>query len=281
MVICGIENPFYSAVALNDNNPPLLLILQTLLNSSKRIEMGVGDEYRRELEKRIIKKATRVACCDNESSGFVRKNAPQAKIFDFTFPTNDPEISNVQKDKTFVFFARGIEKFKGVEDVLKAFSILQKKHPESTLEIIGDCRPEYKIFLDEMIGELKIKDSVSYYPFFPSHQDALIQVQKAYVAVLPGITAPLNGTVREAMLLGMPTIVYRNSVIDKINGDNNKIFAAEMEDINDLANKMTYVMENIIEAKKVAANGKKYAETHFTSSSAGERLVSIIRESIC
>ena len=106
--------------------------------------------------------------------------------------------------------------------------------------------------------------------------DMYRQVQKSHYAVLPGITAPLNSTVRESMFMRMPTIVYNNDAIQKINTDMHCLFAAKMEDYEDLALKMVFCLDNPLEALKSANNAFDYAQKNLSNNQIGKTVVANI-----
>ena len=274
VVLCGAENPIYSLSALDVKDKPILVILQTLLNSAKRIEMGVGSAYRRDVESRILRHAKYFSVIEQVAKDYLGKNNPNAKCFKFNFPTKQPHVDvTIPKEFDFIFFARGITKFKGVEDTIKAFSVVHKEHPEATLNISGGCDPAYKQQLEQMVEEYGIKDAVSWHGHFDLHADVFRQLQKAHAVVVPGITSALNSTVKEAMLMGLPTIVYETSATPEINRQNRCLFTAKMEDTVDLAKMMISVLEDKEAASKVAVSGRRYAERNFSTQASSSLLI--------
>ena len=100
----------------------------------------------------------------------------------------------------------------------------------------------------------------------------MTEVMKARIAVLPGITAPFNSTVRETMFMGIPTIVYGNDVIDAINNEKMNLLTATKEDITDLGRKMLYALDHPELMEKMAERAKTYAQNHFSVEAVGKRL---------
>ena len=275
-ILCGAENSDYSIASLNVKCPQLV-ILQTLLNSDKRKQLGVGTPFRRKIEKRILTNAKFFAVSNKEEDQFINSINPSATCFPFVYPTATPPMFPVvKKEYDFVFFAAVLSRFKGTTDLVKAFSIVHKKYPALQLAIIGRTSDEYMSSLCRLIENGGISDNVSLIGSFPSHIEMFKAVQKARIAVLPGITAPLNTTVREAMLLGIPTIVYGNEVTSSINKDKVCLLEAKMENVEDLSDKMIYAFENKREMETIALNGKWYAESHFSTKSVEKNLLYII-----
>ena len=265
VMICGAENPDYAMAFLNNECPNKLVILQTLMNDPKRIAMGVSTDFRREIEDKVIRHANFFAVPDSQWIGYVKSVNPNAICHTFTFPTIEPIVDKeTRKQYDFVFFAGILGRNKGTNDVVSALGIVAKKFPNVTLNIIGGADKEYMAELYRQIKDEGIEKNIIMTPSFPVREDVFKQVAKSNYAVLPGITASLNSTVREAMLLGMPTIAYETPDTIKINQKSQCILTAKMEDIEDLAAKMEFAIINSKAMNGIGENGEKYAKAHFS-----------------
>ena len=274
IVLCGAENPDYSSAVLDVRNKPVYVILQTLLNSKKRIEMGVGSDYRRAIENRIFSHVVYYSTSNKEGIDYISHINNRAQFLSAGFPSHRPVV-DINKGKTydFVFFARGITKNKGIEDAIKALAIVKKEKADVSLAIIGGCEVNYEKTLRGLISALGIESNVDFKGFYPSIDDSYNEVSKSRSALLPGITAGLNSTVREAMLMGMPTICYATSYTDVINVDKCCLITARMNDVEDLAEKMLFTILQHEEAGIIAASGQEYAHLHFSNSAIVDKLL--------
>ncbi|MDD4729685.1 MAG: glycosyltransferase [Dysgonamonadaceae bacterium] len=264
VILCGAENPIYSASVLDIPKKPIFVIIQTLLSSKKRIEMNVGSEYRRDVEKRIIKHANYFGTNDNEEINYIKSINPKAKIYSFVFPTFIPPLyNNEKKESDFVFYARGISKFKGIEDALDAFAIVKQQHPHIIMNVIGSCSLSYLDILKKKCDNLNILNNVNFCGFFNSMEDAFRQVQKSRCILVPGITASLNSTIREGMFMRIPTVCYETEATKIINKDNKCLFTAITGDVPGLASQMRFVINNVSDVSRIVSNALEYAQTHF------------------
>ena len=148
-----------------------------------------------------------------------------------------------------------------------------KQVPDARLCIIGKCEDNYRRFLDELITSLSITRNVVFAGYFELIEDVYNTVAKAGIAVLPGITAGLNSTIREAMLMGLPTICYRSRATDSINSKAENLIAAEKEDIGELAGLMIKALSDRVWVSQVAIRGKVYADTAFSNKAIVEKLL--------
>jgi glycosyltransferase involved in cell wall biosynthesis len=272
LVICGLEIP--ECISAYQDGVPIYAMLQTLLNRDKSIQYSIGTEYTRTLEIETIKKLKYIGCPLEDYFNSAIKINPNAYYFKIAFPAIAPPLfDNIKKEFSFVFFAGSVMKNKGVEDAIKAYAIVRKKYPETTLNIIGKCATEYRRQLDVLIQENNLKENVFFSDYFSRFEDVYKQVQKSSYVVLPSITAPFNTTVRESMFMGMPTIVYSTSVTKVINQRTSCLLEARMEDIEDLASKMIFAIENQDVMLAIGRAGKAYAENHLSSESLGLNLI--------
>lgn len=277
VIVCGAENPIYSLSMLDIKNIPVYVILQTLLNDPKRIAMGVGDEYRRNVERRILLNGKYFGVVEKVAADYIKRNNQVASCFDFNFPTSIPQVSvDSQKAFDYIFFARGITKNKGVEDVIRAFAIVCAKEPNATLNISGGCPDTYLSELKGLISELQLTDNVTFHGHFQKHVDVFYQLSKARYIVVPGITSALNTTVKESMLMKLPTICYETSATPRINQEKQCLITAEMENVNSLADAMLDAYQNPTKAQEIARNGYEYAMSNFTAEAVCKKLISNI-----
>lgn len=277
ILICGAENPEYSTCALLFENKPIFVILQTLLNSPKRISLGIGSEYRRRLENMIFKRVMYYGSINIEECNYIKTLNPDANCLKLMFPSSGltPNLER-RKEFDFVFFANGLSKYKGTEDALRGFITVHKKYRAARINIIGSCESAYRRLLDEIVNSNGIQDNVVFSERYPRKKDVIQQVQRAKVAVLPGITAPLNSTVRECMFLGIPVIVYETGVTQIINKEAVALLEAKMENVVDLGGKMLYAYEHSNEMNEMAKRAKLYAENNFSKNAVKQALTADI-----
>lgn len=261
IILCGAENAYYSIGVLDEKKIPVYTILQTLLNDPKRIDMGIGTSYRRKIELDIFRYGHYFCTTSDKAVDKIKEVNKEAIMLPAMFPTHRPTVVIPdKKNYDFVFFAKSIKKNKGIEDVLQALSFVKKTYPAITLNIIGKCTVEYREDLDNIIKLLGLQENVYFSGFYNSIEDTYLNVIKANAAVLPGITAGLNSTVREAMFMGLPTVCYETEATISINEEKTCLLTAPMGNVDELARLMLVTKEKPEYSLKIATNGKLYAE---------------------
>lgn len=268
IILCGAENPRYGIAVLDIIKTPIIVILQTLLNDPKRIEYKLGSPYRRKVEYDIFKHANYFCTTSEHAMEVIRSQNNNAVMLPIRFPTHQPVVDvPAEKECDFVFFARYVRKNKGIEDILNALANVKKTHKNVLFNIIGNCEDEYYSLLCNIINENGLQDNVRFLGYFPNIEDSYYHVARAKVVVVPGITAALNSTVRESMLIGMPTICYETEATKEINSGDSCLLTARFCDVEDLSRVMIWAIEHGLEINKIAENGKHYAERMFGNSS--------------
>lgn len=273
VVLCGAENPCYSSVALDINDYPIYLLLQTVLNNPQLISYNVGSPYRREMEKKIFQKILYFGTSGYKYYSLYKSINSNAVCLSTKFPSHKPLIQeNTTKEYDFLFYGQ-LSKNKGVEDLIKAMSNVVDSYPNATLCIIGEPNGEYGSHLQELVVKSNCASNIVFLPRFSSIDDLHATVQKGRCVVLPSITG-FNSTIRESMLMNLPVIVYETEYIkNNINVEKECLLSAKINDIDDLYKKMLFAIENPTIMFDIAKNGKEYAEREFDNDIIGNNLI--------
>lgn len=267
VVVSGAENPYYSLSALDIKNTPVLVLLQTVLNNPKSISYNVGSDYNRKTELRVLKNCTYFGCPGVMYYNCLKTINPHAIVFKQFFPIKTPPVLEKHTHEfDFVFYASVITKNKGIEDLVKAFAIVCRRYPNTTLNIIGRWPVGYKNTIETTIVSYGINENIHYNEYFPEHLDVFHQIMKSRYAVVPGITALINSTVLEPMFMKIPVITYATTGTPYLNRKRQSVLLAENENFYDLADKMIYALENEAAMMQIAENGYQTVNTEFSPS---------------
>ncbi|HEY4966332.1 MAG TPA: glycosyltransferase, partial [Puia sp.] len=141
---------------------------------------------------------------------------------------------------------------KGVDILLRAWTIVHESFPAANLLIIGDgVTHAYQQF----VNELGIGDTVQ---FLGKKSDLIVYHRKASVFVLPSRREGMSNALMEAMLYAIPCVATdisgsRDLILDKVNG-----ILVPPADVKSLAAGIIYLLANTNEADEM---GKKARET--------------------
>jgi hypothetical protein len=79
--LIGLENTYYSMAALDINNYPVYVSIQTVLNNPNLSKYGVGNSYAREIEMKIFQKEKYFGCSGRLYHDLIQQANDQAIFF--------------------------------------------------------------------------------------------------------------------------------------------------------------------------------------------------------
>lgn len=131
------------------------------------------------------------------------------------------EEQKKESEKTLIFLGR-INKQKGIEDVISAYSALYKKNIVKKLWVVGSGEPTYVEKIKEMVESLGISSSVEFFGYVDNVKKFSL-LSKAHVLLVPSIHEGWGLTVPEAGHVGTPAIAYyskglRDTIKDGVSG---------------------------------------------------------------
>jgi len=276
--LIGTENPYYSTTVLDIKNIPVYVSAQTVYTNPARTKND--DKYSQlnwDIELKIHDKEKYFGCTGRMHRDLILQNKPDAIIFKMFFPIEKPVgIKKMPKIFDFVFFA-GLEKKKGVEDLIDALAIVKKEKCNVKLNIIGRCSIEYMDFLIKKIDELKLKENVIFNDYFPIHSDLYQHIVQSRYAVLPLKLDIIASSVVEAILLDLPVVTYKTTGTPYLNKEEETVLLSEIGDIEMLANNMLKLLKSPELGKKLQMKAKIFVEREFDNTASAKRLVSNYR----
>lgn len=165
-------------------------------------------------------------------------------------------------DRPLVLFVGGLEPRKGLEYLLFAMELVQKKVPDARLIVVGkeafsSSRGE-KTFFNVLIKRLGIEDHVEF--VFDVDDNELPKYYAACdVFALPSRMEGWGLSLMEAMATGKPVIATKvggipELVEDKVNG-----YLCSLGDVTTLAKRIVYLLEHKDAAERMGERGLKKA----------------------
>lgn len=199
------------------------------------------------------------------------------------FRKSKPIFKNKQFTITYVGLMNN--KKDGVDILIKAFSIVNKKYPNTKLKLIGPKKP-VQDYLQQLkiIKNKNLEDKVEYLgeisrnkvPNLLLESDCLALARPKSIQAQYGFPTKLG----EYLMTGKPVVVTSVGDITYYLKDNYNAFIAEPDNVQDFANKIINVINDKENAKKVGKNGKSIALSFFDSKKQSENIVKILNISI-
>jgi len=187
----------------------------------------------------------------------------------FTPKGSDDLKSNLNlEDKSFIFLFIGrLNQDKGIFDLIKSFELVNSKHPQAALLIVGLDEENILPFIQNHILYNK---SIFYHEATPRPQDFMAM---ADVLCLPSYREGFGSVIIEAAACGTPSIgseIY--GLTDAIeDGESGYLFPVGC--IKSLADKMIYSIENPEELQQASKYAMQRAREEFSDELSSELLV--------
>jgi len=150
--------------------------------------------------------AVEAAALDVRHRGIVIPNPVEppcpAVVLRGAFRHRHPSLTN----KTTLLFLSRLDPIKGLDLLLPAFAILQRRFPDTALVIAGDGDPHYIASLHHQARQLRLEDSILWTGFLKGEEkQAALADSDLYV--LPSYSENFGVAVVEAMGAGIPVVV--------------------------------------------------------------------------
>ncbi len=202
---------------------------------------------------------------------FVESGCAVSKVHVVNMIVDEGRFSGIKKieGKPYIAYCGSASNNKdGVDQLIKAFAIFSKKHPEYKLYIIG-ITPSKKQRFDNfaLTRELGIESKVLFTGVVTS--ESMPQLLKN--ANILALDRPDNLQAKygfptklgEYLLTGNPVVLTRVGELASFLKDKESAVFAEPNNPQDFADKLCWAAEHIEESRLIGENGKRIAELYF------------------
>lgn len=188
------------------------------------------------------------------------KNKKAKCIYISHFLDNIPEQVSMLKSKKIISIGR-LSKEKGFYDLVQVFALVNKKHPEWELHIIGDGKEKEKIINE--VQKHNIKDKVIMYGYQNEYNLKKI-LRNSSIYVMTSFEESFGLVLLEAASYGIPAVVFDSAIgaQEIIIHEENGYFVANRNK-EEMANKIIYLIEHYEIRKEL---GQKSREMSFNYS---------------
>jgi glycosyltransferase involved in cell wall biosynthesis len=234
----GTENEFGGSVIQFYDKFPVFITIQGFIHKS--LERSKVTKKRIQNELSILRKFNHFGYRTETMGEEIKSLNVKAALHWHNYPVAKVVPINIEKKFDLVFFAR-ICKDKGIDDLLKAVSIIRENNPNISLCVIGGGKLE---IWKEKARELNISENVYWAGFLPAQKDVHKLAESARISVLPTYNDIISGTIIESLFLKLPVVAYNVGSIKEVNKNNEIISLVEKGDIDGLARAILILMND-------------------------------------
>lgn len=272
----GAENAYFTSSFFDlMNSYPYLVTIQGFIslalsdatNANNRITIvhkkGVA------IEKKILTEAKNFGIRDNAMKKEILKYNPGANFYWHEYFINIPESKKdiIISDKKYydiIYFTR-LAKTKGIEDLIIAVGIIRKSLPNIKLAILGSSDAVYLDFLKNLAIKNNCLENIEFKGFIPKQADIYEILSKSRLFALPAYVGDVPGGMIESMVRKIPVITYKSGGIPEVNLTSHNIELVEQGDIEGLAARIVFLLENPSYAEELAERAYEYATSRWNN----------------
>jgi len=179
------------------------------------------------------------------------------------------------KKKNILFLAR-IEKYKGIYEIIDAFSLIANDFKDTNLILAGNGS-EYNNLRKYIEEKTSIKNRIILKGFVEGKTKAELYKQ-AYMYILPSENEGMPNSLLEAMSYANPSIVTPVGGIEDFFIDGKMGFLLDKVDSSTIAQKIKYILNDSSLFVKMAEHNYNYASQHFLPNTVISRIENIYKD---
>lgn len=237
-------------------------------------------------QQELLRRATFFICVSEHIRRQARQRGyPEAKLrtlpigVDLDFFAPDP-LRSRSRDPIVLFVGRLVEK-KGCTYLIRAMSLVQDRHPEARLVIVGDGP------LMESL-QAQARQSIRQFTFLGSQPPTVVRdlMYRASLLAAPSIVASSGDTeglpinLCEAQAIGLPIVAFRGPGVAEAVVEDETALLTTSANHAELAQAINTLLEDPALAARLAAAGRRRAETHFSLAAQTAHLEDLYTEAL-
>jgi len=167
-----------------------------------------------------------------------------------------------KNDFTIVTVSRLVKK-NGVEDTIRAISVLKKKEPETSFKLLIIGKGDLEGHLKMITEKLGLKDKIKFVGFV-DYKDLPKYLKVSDLFIRPSLSEGLGNAFLEAMAAGVPVIGTNvGGIPDFLINKETGLFC-KVKDYGDIADKIMMVIEDQFLKNRLVQNGKSMAFKNYS-----------------
>lgn len=202
---------------------------------------------------------------------FYKKGVTKIEVVNMFVDATRFEIQDKEKNIKYIAYCGTVSPFKdGVDCLIKAFEIFNKKHTEYRLKIIGRFEsPDAESIVRNLARDLGLSDCIDFTGIvMPDEMPELLLGASMLALARPNNRQAQFGfptKLGEYLATGNPVVVTNVGEIGVFLHDGENCRMARPGDAEDFAEKMIWVAENPEASKIIGAKGKELTRTEFSA----------------
>jgi glycosyltransferase involved in cell wall biosynthesis len=269
----------YGLAALEANTLTIVSI-QGIVNLLARVSPSLFYRRQAPFELHVIRTAKYFGSRTAWADSFIRNLNDTATIYDLPEAV-DPVFFRMAAAQTnpHILMVGSVLQRKGIEEALRAMSIVVAACPSAKLLVVGEGRPDYLEGLKQHTKSAGIKANVEWLGFKTAHEIAALHAVSA-ILIHPSYLDNSPNSVAEAMASGLPIIASNVGGIPSMIENGVTGLLVEPRNPRQLAEAIIALLQNEAERKRLARRAKEVACERHLPSKVAEKTLSVYKDII-
>lgn len=215
---------------------------------------------------------------------FISRGCKKDKTFVVNMIVDTTRFGGLQKQssESYIAYCGTASNTKdGVDQLIKAYGVAVKRHPDYKLYIIGSTLSKQQSFDNlELVKELGIEDKVVFTGIVSSEKIPQLLKNASILALdRPNNLQAQYGfptKLGEYLLTNNPVVITKVGDIPLFLKDMESALIAQPENPEDFADKLCWAIEHPVEAAVIGCNGRAVAEKQFNYLTETRKIISLI-----
>jgi glycosyltransferase involved in cell wall biosynthesis len=161
-----------------------------------------------------------------------------------------------------IIYLGGMARIRGLLEVIEAFALVAKRHPDWELCLVGSSRPaSFEQELKDLVKKLEVEANVTFVAWVPYEEKERLssQASMGVITYLPcsNNTSCLPNKLFDYMLVGLPVVASNFPLYREVVEPNHCGLTVDPTRPQEIARAMEYLIEHPHEAKQMGANGRQ------------------------
>ncbi|MGB9937049.1 MAG: glycosyltransferase family 4 protein [Methanobacterium sp.] len=181
---------------------------------------------------------------------------------------------NKKYENSIIFVGR-LAPHKHVDDLIEAIDILKKSIPSVKLRIIGNGIEKDKLI--KLVNDLNLNKQIDFLANL-EYSEVIEEMKRSNILVLPSTREGFGLVLAEANACNIPVIAYKSGGVVEVIENNKNGFLIEPRNINELSEKIKFLLENEEIAREMGEYGRKKVQKCFNWENIIEEIIKIYKK---
>jgi glycosyltransferase involved in cell wall biosynthesis len=179
-----------------------------------------------------------------------------------------------------IIYLGGMARIRGLVEVIEAFALVAKKHPDWELCLVGSSRPaSFEQELKELAGKLGVEAQVKFVAWVPYEEKERLssQASMGVITYLPcsNNTSCLPNKLFDYMLVGLPVVASNFPLYREVVEPNRCGLTVDPTRPEEIARALEHLIEHPREARQMGENGRRAVLEKYNWETESQKLLQI------